>query len=69
VYSPKREIKSKIEKTTDQFQGKSTHQHTWGIMGINGLAILQGQELCHTYPYAAMLDPVGYPFFMASDWA
>ena len=32
--------------------------YTCGGHRINSLAMLQGQELCYTFPYAAMPDPV-----------
>jgi hypothetical protein len=53
VYSPEREIGNKIEETSNQFQAHGSHQHTGGNMRINGLVVLQGQELFQTPPYAA----------------
>jgi hypothetical protein len=54
VYSPE-EKKKKIE-SKDSRPVSSQHQPSAyvGITGINGLATLQGQELCHTSPYTAM---------------
>lgn len=53
---PERKIESRVVKTVDQPRGNSNHQ--CGDHGINCLAMLQGQELCYTFPYAAMPDPV-----------
>lgn len=51
---PERKIESRVVKTVDQPRGNSNHQ--CGDHGINCLAMLQGQELCHTSPYAVMPD-------------
>ena len=52
VYSPEREIESKTGDIAAAGQHQSAH------MRIKGLAMLQGEELFHTVPYTAMLDPV-----------
>ena len=53
VYSPEREIESKTGDIAAAGQHQSAH------MRIKGLAMLQGEELFHTVPYTAMLDPAG----------
>ena len=54
VYSPNIKIQSKVVKTVDQQQCNINHQHS---IGINSLAMLQGQELGHTSTYTVTLQP------------
>ena len=55
VYSPEREIESKVVKCRS-ISGQEQSSEHMGNIGINGLAMLQGQELCQNPPSSAMPD-------------
>lgn len=57
VYSPKRNIESKVVNTAGQ-QQPSAHM---GIMENICLVLFQRQDLCHNSPYTTIPDPA-YPF-------
>jgi hypothetical protein len=52
VYPPNERLKVKEKRQQISFRATQPSAYT----GLNGLAVLIGQELCHISPYTAMPD-------------
>ena len=66
-YIPKKEIVNKGVKS-QSISGQQQSSAHMGIIGINRLAMLQGQELCQKSPYTAMPAPLISPYVSQQSW-